>query len=298
MTSYTPAPLRNASTVILARKNQNGFEIYLLQRSIKSGFMGGLYVFPGGVADPDDFDTDFWTSRIDLSPEQIEQKLGGPSFSWEQALGFSIAAIRETLEESAVFLAQDTEKRRTELEEIRSFRLCPDLPRSWFKTWVAQKNWVLCPGHLKRWSHWITPESMKKRFDTRFFMAFMPPGQTCTTDNRETVNGIWISPSKALEQNLTSETPLSPPTIVTMTQLNRFDTFDELRSACTARTWAGPITPRLVRTHKGPVIIEPWDPMWDKESIIDAENLASRVLAPGSDFSKIWCDNGIWKPVR
>ena len=261
--------------------------------------MGGLYVFPGGVAEPDDFDTDFWISRINIDPDQIDQNLGSPTFPWEKALGFSIAAIRETLEESAVFIAEDTDKRTTELEEIRSFRLCPDLSRSWFKTWVAEKNWILCPGHLKKWSHWITPESMKKRFDTRFFIAFMPTEQTCAIDNREVMNGIWLSPLKALEKNLTSEIPLSPPTIVTLTQLSRFDSFDELKSACTARTWGDPIIPRLVRTGNGPVIIEPWDPIWDKQEYnLHAKNFTPEILRPGSDFSKIWCDNGIWKPVK
>lgn len=66
-----------SATVVLLRPFQERFEVYLVRRSRKSGFMGGLCVFPGGVVDPQDTDAVFWNPRVDLSPEGVDRRLGG-----------------------------------------------------------------------------------------------------------------------------------------------------------------------------------------------------------------------------
>ena len=40
-------------------------------------------------------------------------------------------------------------------------------------------------GPLCYWSHWITPSLEPKRFDTRFFVAPLPPGQVASADLSE-----------------------------------------------------------------------------------------------------------------
>jgi 8-oxo-dGTP pyrophosphatase MutT (NUDIX family) len=293
----TPPPLRKASTVILARENNNALEIYLLRRSTKSGFMGGLYVFPGGVADPEDFGIDAWAPYIDMEQDQIEKQLGGHSISKEDIMGFSIAAIRETLEEAGVFIASGKNKTKKDIQDICAHRLNKDLPKSWFKTKIMSEDWTLSFSSLGKWSHWVTPKLMKKRFDTRFFIVFMPEDQACVPDNMETKHGIWMTPENALEQNLNAKVPMSPPTVVTMTQLLKFNTFHELKRDIQTRVWGDPIAPHLVVSPKGPVIIEPWDPMYDTGETIDTSNLSKKVLPPCSQFSRIWCDKDVWKPV-
>lgn len=289
--------LRKASTVILVREKNKAFEVYLLRRSTKSGFMGGLYVFPGGVVDPEDNGFDSWSPHIDMAPGQIEQQLGGHLFSNEDALGFSIAAIRETLEEAGVFIASLKDKTQKDVEDICAFRLNEGLPRSWFRTKMMDENWILSFSSLGRWSHWITPELMKKRFDTRFFIVFMPENQTCVPDNMETKHGIWIAPQTALEQNLEAQIPLSPPTVVTLTQLLKFKNLEDLKQEIQTRSWGEPVSPRLVPSSNGPVILEPWDPECHADCKIDTSDFSKKVLPPGSWFSRIWCDKGVWKPV-
>ncbi|MCP3875542.1 MAG: NUDIX domain-containing protein [Desulfobacteraceae bacterium] len=293
----TPSPLRQASTIILVRQKNQGIEVYLLQRSSKSGFMGGLYVFPGGVVDPDDKGIKPWAPHIDIPSEHIGKQLGGMSFSDEDALGFSIAAIRETLEEAGVFLVSDKDGIPKNFKHACNLRLNKDLPKSWFRTLMMNENWTLSLSSLGRWSHWVTPELMKKRFDTRFFMALMPENQTCVPDNMETKNGIWITPQKALEQNLETRVPLSPPAVVTLTELIKFNHLNELKTNIQTRPWGDPIAPRLVPSSKGPVILEPWDPDCDSDCKIDTSDFSKKVLPPGSQFSRIWCDKGVWKPV-
>ncbi|MCK5311559.1 MAG: hypothetical protein KAJ62_05590, partial [Desulfobacteraceae bacterium] len=206
-----------------------------------------------------------------------------------------------TLEEAGVLIASCKDKTQKNINRITSYRLNENLPKSWFKTEIMDGNWTLSFSSLGRWSHWITPKLMKKRFDTRFFIVLMPENQTCVPDNMETKHGIWLTPQQALEQNLETKTPLSPPTVVTLTQLLEFKTFDDLKQEIQTRPWGDPIAPRLVSSSNGPVILEPWDPMRDSicnsDYEIDTSNFSKKVLPPGSWFSRIWCDKGIWKPV-
>ncbi len=298
MTSQTqsPPPLRDAATVILVREKNKELEVYLLKRSTKSGFMGGLYVFPGGVVD--DQDRGDWQPYVDLSFEQIKQQLCNETFAIESASAFSVAVIRETLEEAGILLASEKNKTNKDFDRMALRRLEKNLSQDWFKATIEKENWTLSFSQLRPWSHWITPEQMKKRFDTRFFIAFMPENQTCMPDNLETKHGVWLPPLMALEQNLITKTPLSPPAVVTLTHLLKFNTLKKLKQEIQSRAWGEPIAPIMIPSDKGPFIIEPWDPEFDSKKKIFLTDLADNVLDPGASFSRIWCDHGVWKPVR
>ena len=41
---------------------------------------------------------------------------------------------------------------------------------------AAREGLALAPERLAYWAHWITPLSRPRRFNTRFFLAVMPPG--------------------------------------------------------------------------------------------------------------------------
>jgi 8-oxo-dGTP pyrophosphatase MutT (NUDIX family) len=293
-----PAPaLRKAATIILVREKNRRLEVYLLKRNPKSAFMGGLYVFPGGVVVEQDLGIESWLAHIDLSPDQIKHRLGENSIAAEDLFGFCIAAIRETLEEAGVLIASETGRPKQAFERMASYRLKKNLPDGWFKKKITEENWMLSLSKLGRWSHWITPRLMKKRFDTRFFLVFMPQRQTCAPDDMETQHGIWLSPRIALELNLETKIPLSPPTIVTLTQLLKFDSSNKLKQEIEIRPWGSPIAPRLIPTSDGPVILEPWDPEYDSAKRMIISDFSKKVLPAGKRFSRIWCDHGIWKPV-
>lgn len=297
MPSPSPPPLKDAATIILAREQDEQLQIYLLRRSSASGFMGGLYVFPGGGVDPSDRDIDFWLDHMDLNREDIGARLCGPGFKTDAAVSFGVCAIRETLEEAGVLIAGGKDKTQRDIDAMAQQRLEKRLPSDWFKNSVAAHDWNLYFSSLGRWSHWITPEKMKKRFDTRFFIVLMPDKQTCVPDNLETKQGEWLTPDTALEKNLTGEVPLSPPTIVTLTQLKGIPDIDELKIQMAARPWGDPIAPEMIPTDAGPVIIEPWDDQFRQKVNLNSDTLPGKVLPAGSQFSRIWCDNGHWKPV-
>jgi len=79
------------------------------------------------------------------------------------------------------------------------------------------------------------------------------------------------------------------------TQLSDLAHLDALKEEIRNRSWGSPIIPRLLISPQGPVIIEPWNPLFDDE--IDAQGLSMEILPPGAPFSRIWCDKGVWKPI-
>ena len=288
---------RSASTVILTRQQASGLEIYLLRRNLKSRFFPGTYVFPGGAVDPQDQDLIFWSSHVDLDPRQISERIGGGELSDEDALGHGIAAIRETFEEAGVLLVQRAGKKHEEAEKFCRLRSQGNMPNSWLKEWVTRAGDDLSLSSLIRWSHWVTPEAMKPRFDTRFYIGLMPFGQECYPDTREMTAGVWIRPEDALIGNLRADIPLSPPTLATLQELLPYENLSALEERAQKKTWGEARLPRFIPLEEGAVIIEPWDPVFDREVEVNPARLEKQVLPVGHPFSRLWLHGGIWKPV-
>lgn len=288
---------RPASTVVLLREDEGRFQVYLLKRSSGSRFFPGNYVFPGGAVDSDDRAAQFWLDHIDLGLEEIGRGSGG-SMTGEEAVGYGVAAIRETFEEAGVLLGRKRNGTPPDNMPVCEQRLAGRLAKGWLKEWVALNGWVLSFSRLVRWTHWITPEAFRPRFDTRFFLALMAEGQECSPDTRETTHGIWIQPRAALEKNTEGDLPLSPPTLVTLQELLEFGSLKDLLERTLGRPWGEARLPRLIKLPKGAIIVEPWDPMIGKQVRMDEEKLESLVLPVGTPFSRLWLHEGVWRPVR
>jgi 8-oxo-dGTP pyrophosphatase MutT (NUDIX family) len=292
-----PTPIRPASTVVLVREQERELQVYLLRRSMGSGFFPGSYVFPGGALNLDDGDCEFWQQHIDLPPEDL-LKTFGPGLDIEGIIAYGVAAIRETFEEAGVFLAQKKNDRNDFIGKIFERPSTDALEEGWFRRKVSDEGWMLSFSNLFPWSHWITPEVLPKRFDTRFFTAVMPEGQECIPDDRETVHGLWVSPGKGLQGNLQGEIPLSPPTLVTLHELLKFGTLDSLTQVTRSRSWGNPLQPIHIKLEEGAAIVEPWDPQYGRSVEIDPDGLPGKVIPVGEPFSRLWLNQGIWRPVR
>jgi 8-oxo-dGTP pyrophosphatase MutT (NUDIX family) len=282
-----PAP-SPAATLILARQPRSEIEVYLLRRSTSSKFMPGVYVFPGGSVDPDDMNVAFWLKHIDLPSAQVPLALDG---SASRMLPFAVAAIRETWEEAGLLLA-------TPLPKIESARRV-DTRGIPFSRRVRSDGLCLSVSKLGRWHHWITPELMPRRFDTFFFVASVEANQVCRPDDHETVHGLWINPRQALVENARATVPLSPPTLVTLHQLMRFADLDELMADVRSRRWPPAIMPRLWPLERSALIIEPWDPDYNRDEVsVDLNRLDADLLPVGAPFSRLWRREGVFRPVR
>jgi len=290
--------IRSAATVILAQENASRLQVYLIKRSTKSGFMAGNYVFPGGVVDADDRDESFWQNHIDLSLAELSQRLGG-SLGDQRVVSFGVAAIRETFEEAGVLFVRGEKQIAADLEQLNQKRLSGNLSNGWLQNLIKSQQCALSFSGLYRWSHWITPEKMKKRFDTRFFLAAMPADQVCQPDTCETTHGVWISPHKGLAGNLSGEIVLSPPTVVTLHELLSYQNLNDLIQHAAQRPWGGVLMPRLVPVDNSTVIIEPWDSMYNQKEIrLTSDELAKNIVEVGQPFSRLWNHEGIWRPVK
>lgn len=281
----TPSP---SATLILAREDEAGVEVYLLRRSTASKFMPGTYVFPGGNLESEDMDVSFWQDHADLPAERLEPSLDG---AVDRMLPFAVAAIRETWEEAGLLLAAPAKGPRS-LEPIRK----SNTP---FTRRIQDDGLCLSISKLGRWHHWITPELMPRRFDTFFFVAPVGQDQRCRPDNRETVHGTWVTPRKALTENERGVLPLSPPTLVTLHQMLAFADLGTLMAEARRRSWPAPIMPRLWPLENSALIIEPWDPDYTRESIdVDIDRLETDLLPAGAPFSRLWRRNGLCRPVK
>jgi 8-oxo-dGTP pyrophosphatase MutT (NUDIX family) len=202
----------SAATVLVLRDAPKGLEVYLLKRHGLSEVLGGAYVFPGGKLDLQDAE---WVGRLDRPLAVLHDALGEPQLSEAQAAALYVAAIREVFEEAGVLFAplnaaQAQALRRAERRFDRVMELV-DAP--------------LESACLSPWSRWITPVASvraRKHFDTRFFVAAVPPSQAPMHDAHETTEGVWLTPRQALGEYWQRRIELAPPQIMTLAHLSRY----------------------------------------------------------------------------
>lgn len=250
-------PPRDAASVVMLRDGAAGLEVLLLRRHTDSAVLGGAYVFPGGKVDAADSSADM-LARLDRAPSELQPRLGEPGLSPEQAAAFYVAAAREAAEESGVLFLQ------VGADEIatRSADTCARLRAGEpFAALLAEAQARLDTDALAPWSRWITPRRpsvMNKRFDTRFFLAAVPPLQEARHDDFEVTEARWLTPRAALRQYQAHEIDLAPPQIVGLLHLLQYR--DVAHAMQDARSRPPPlIVPEPVETGDTRVLCYPGD---------------------------------------
>ena len=245
----TAAVPRDAATVILLRQGAGsgaGVEAFLLRRTAELEFAPGACVFPGGSVDERDADPGIgW---VGPAPEDFAAQLDVPP---ERARALVCAAIRETFEESGVLLAGSQAEGATGLvgdsAALAADRHALLTGTTTLGEVLGRRGLVLRADLLTPWARWITPEVSPRRFDTWFFAAALPAGQTATAapeghaDPGESESGTWLRPGAALDAAEAGEITLLPPTAVTLRELAAHQDVDGILAR--RRT----IAPRLPR---------------------------------------------------
>lgn len=258
MTS-TMAPLP-AATVMLLRDGDGGFEVLMLERNARSGFVPGAFLFPGGAVDVDDGGPRLAArcrGRDDADASSLLGMAQGGLAHW-------VAALREAFEEAGVLLAEPAlePERRSERRWQVDRGVVP------FSEVCDEEDLVLATDHVWAFSHWITPVGQPRRYDTRFFVAAEPPGQPASADLNETIAHLWIRPEEALARNAAGRFPLIEPTLQSLRTLTRFasaeDVLDAARSAeqqarQRGARWIGPEGARRIPLPGDPDLDEPAD---------------------------------------
>lgn len=215
-----PGQARAASTVVMLRDGSAGLEAFLLERHGLSEILAGVHVFPGGKLDREDADPDT-LARLDQPLEALHDHLGEPGLDHETAAALHVAAIREVFEETGVLFARGADDAVAQ----RAWALHREGHA--FGEVLALLGLTLQTGNMLPWSRWITPlvgGVIRKRFDTRFFVVAMQPGQQARHDDHEAVASVWLTPRAALEQYRDEKIELAPPQIMTLAHLMRHTT--------------------------------------------------------------------------
>ena len=247
----SPAVPRDAATVILLRQAP-GLEAFLLRRTRALEFAPGACVFPGGSVDDRDADPAIGeTAWAGPSAADLGDQLGIPA---DRARALVCAAVRETFEESGVLLAgsspTDLVRDGGLLAEDRHRLLDGSVSLGGL---LSRRGLVLRADLLTPWARWITPEVSPRRFDTWFFAAALPPGQTAALAAAagpeaqpapgESDSGTWLAPAAALEAARAGQITLLPPTAVTLAELAAHQ---DVASILAQRRTITPLLPRVI----------------------------------------------------
>lgn len=187
MPEVVPGPTEPipAATVVLIRPGPSGPEVLLTRRPATMAFGPDIHVFPGGRVD----DSDRSPAELHgagLGAREAGERLGigrapDHGLTPASALAHHLAAVRETAEETGI--------------QVRA-------------------------RDLIALSRWITPKSMDRRFDVRFFATFVAPGTEIVAGSAEVVDAVWLGPRAALDAARAGDIELWLPTYVTLQQLD------------------------------------------------------------------------------
>lgn len=225
---------RNAASVILVRPDSGGgFEVFMTRRPPEMKFLGGMYVFPGGTVQKPDCANRVLERCRGLSAKEAHKVLGA-TLKPELCLGHWVAGIRELFEEVGVLLcvtetgqlvdmsderriASLTAKRNALIEEQIDFAA------------LLESEKLFCDlTKLAYFSHWQTPGEFALRFNTRFYIAQLPPDQTPLPCSEEVTHSLWVTPEKSLQLSERGSLPVIFPTFACLRTLAEFDSAESL----------------------------------------------------------------------
>jgi 8-oxo-dGTP pyrophosphatase MutT (NUDIX family) len=227
----TPNP---ASTVVLVRSDTDGgVELFMNRRPHNMETYAGVYVFPGGSVEAQDGSEAMLSLTRGLSPAHA-QRLLGADLTPEFCLAHWVAAVRELFEEAGVHFFVDAnggalaQGRQQVLGRKRKALQRSELD---FLTLLQSEQLHCDVAPLIYFYHRVTPEHYTIRFDTRFYLAALPAGQTPLHDSEEVAESLWINAEEALERSAGGKFPLMPPTIAVLRTLTEHRSWRELTAA-------------------------------------------------------------------
>ena len=189
-----PGPIRDAASLILVRDLDGDPRVLLGRRASSNRFMPGMYVFPGGVLQPEDFHAAA-SGELDGSCAALMGVRGSSG----KAAALAKTAIRETLEETGLMLGKPGDVGDLNEHGWRAIQAAGLRPCLRSMTYLGRA---------------VTPVSMPLRFNARFFAApeSAALGQPADTDELSDLR--WIRPQ---------EWRSLPMVDITIYLLNRFE---------------------------------------------------------------------------
>ncbi|WP_448206265.1 NUDIX hydrolase [Azospirillum sp. sgz302134] len=231
-----PVEPHPSACLILLRDGTDGLEVFMVQRHRDLRFAAGATVFPGGRLEPQDQDLNWRELSCPLTED----------------LPHRLAAVRETFEECGILLARPTPV-EAGIAALREPSAQPFIER------LSALGAEPATDALVPFARWITPEAVWRRFDTTFFLARAPSGQSVVVDGGEVVAGFWGTPRAILRAAETGQLSLVFATRMNLLRLAECRTVRHAMEEATRFHPLVPILPRPVETPSGPVLRIPDD---------------------------------------
>ncbi len=227
-----PAQPHPAATVILLRPAAAGPEILLTLRPSSMAFAADMHVFPGGRVDPADADRSLFARSV-ISSSVAAAALGG-ALAPDVALAAHVAAIRELFEEAGVLLA-DGGARAASLSLVGAARSALLRGETTLAAIADDLDLRLRTDLLVPLSRWVTPPTLPRRFDARFFAVALPEGTAPSFEGGEVVAHAWLRPTDALTAMAAGRLAMWLPTSTTLQQLEHARSIEEIRERLAPR---------------------------------------------------------------
>lgn len=237
--------IRLAATVMIVRDRAGtdgtNIEVFMMKRPGRGDFPD-LHVFPGGKVEKSD-----WQPLLcpQLADSEASQRLGIS----EGGLRYWVAVARECFEECGVLLARNAEgaigiadAKREGLQADRQQLLQEST--TWHNM-LQDHQLTIASDRLVYFSHWLTPASVPRRFDTRFFLAALPEGEVALSDTEETIAGEWVEPAEALLKQSRGDWLMIDPTLRSLETLATFTSVEEALIQVRAEQHVRPWTEEL-----------------------------------------------------
>jgi glyoxylase-like metal-dependent hydrolase (beta-lactamase superfamily II)/8-oxo-dGTP pyrophosphatase MutT (NUDIX family) len=197
--------LAEAAGVLLSR-GPGSHEIYVVRRNERLRAFGGFHAFPGGKVAPGD---------AELVPAVPRPARIG-------------AAARELFEETGILLARRADasfpSTGPELDELRR-KLAAD--HITFRDLLNRLGVSLRREDFASVADFVTPPFAALRFDTTFYLAYLPPNQRPEIWGGELEAGFWTTPAALLEEWNRGNCHVAPPAL-TILQAIRGRPIDEI----------------------------------------------------------------------
>ena len=213
-----------AATVMMLRDTPDGPEVFMVVRHHEIDFASGALVFPGGKVD-----------KADFEPGLRAHCAKADEFD-DNELALRIASIRESFEECGILLARPKGEAdfvsAARLAELESWRDRFNKGEASMLAFAEAEGLEFAVDALGFFAHWITPEMMKRRFDTYFYMARAPQDHLALHDGGESVDSVWITAKQALADADAKKRTVIFPTRMNIEKFAQRTNVDDAMAQC------------------------------------------------------------------
>ena len=207
-----------AATLIAVRDRPGAPpQLLMVERAEGMAFAAGAMVFPGG--------------RIDAADREMASALG--------IEGAAIAALRETIEETAIPVGLTPVPDRATCLELQQALVADQS----FGALLDAAGLALDPAALTAFARWVPKFHAVRRFDTLFYAAEAPEIDWLpSVIEGECAGAAWVGAAEVLEREERGEARLIFPTRRTLERLAQHSSFAEIRADALAHR-IDPVTP-------------------------------------------------------